>query len=88
MKVGDVVILHDEMTKRAFWKLGIVTELRVRDDLARAAIVKTVDSEKTQLLCRSIKHLIPVELNIDVKTSDDSSVPVTNDDHQDLSASS
>ena len=28
-----------------------------------------------------------VELNIDVKTSDDSSVPVTNDDHQDLSAS-
>ena len=89
VKVGDVVILRDEMTKCAFWRLGIVTELLTgRDDLARATIVKTVNSERTQLLRRSIKHLIPVELNINVETSDDSSVPVTNNDHQDLSSSS
>ena len=85
MKVGDVVILCDELTKRAFWKFSIVTELLTgRDDLARAAIVKTVNSKRTQLLHRNIKHLILNTIN--VETSDDSSVLVTNDEHQDLSA--
>jgi len=61
VKLGDVVVLYDELTKRAFWELGIVTELLTgRDGLTRAAIVKTVNCDKTSYLCRSIKHLIPI----------------------------
>jgi len=53
-------VLHNELTKHVFWKLGIVTELLTgRDGLTRAAIVKMVNCDKTSCLWRSIKHLIP-----------------------------
>ena len=69
-----------------------MTELLTgRNDLARAAIVKTVNSGRTQLLRRSIQYFIPVELNINIETSDDtddSSVPANNNEYQDLSSSS
>jgi len=43
MNVGDVVIQRGELTK---WKLGVVTELLTgRDNVARAAVVKMVNSE-------------------------------------------
>ena len=76
MKVGDVVILRDELTKRVFWRLGVVTELLTgRDGLTRAAIVKTVNSERTQLLRRSVKHLIPVELKSSEASEEGSGTP-------------
>jgi len=85
VKVGDIVILRDELTKRAFWRLGVVIELLtgISDNIARAAIVKTVNSEKTQLLRRSIKHLIPVELNTSLQVVDDSAKAATNEKNQD-----
>ena len=89
VKVGDVVILRDELTKRAFWKLGIVKELLTgKDDIARAAIVRTVSSEKSQLLRRSVKHLIPLELNTNLETSDDTSVTSSDNEHQDFPSNS
>ena len=83
------MILIDEFTKRVVWKLTTATELLTgRDNVTRVAIVKTVNTERTRFLHLSVKHLIPVELNTNIETSDDSSVPVTNDEHQDLSSSS
>ena len=76
VKVGDVVILRDELTKRVFWRLGIVTELLTgKDGLTRAAIVRTVNSERTQLLRRSVKHLIPVELKSSETSEEGSDAP-------------
>ena len=83
MKVEDVVILRNGLTKRVFWRLGIVTEfLMGKDGVTRAAIVKTVNSERTQLLRRSIKHLIPVELKGTEAFEEGSATP-TETAHQD-----
>ena len=60
ISVGDVIIMKDDLTKRVFWKLGIVKELiKGRDSKVRAALVKVPNSN---ILLRSITHLIPVEL--------------------------
>ena len=61
------MIVYDEFSKRVLWRLGIVTELLTGSDgITRAAIVKTVNSERTRFLRRSIKHLIPIELSINI----------------------
>ena len=62
ISVGDVIIMKDDLTRRVFWKLGIVKELITGpDSQVRAALVKVPGSNK--LLKRSITHLIPVELS-------------------------
>ena len=67
ISVGNVIVLKDDLTKRMFWKLGIVKELiKGRDGHVgqiRAALIKVPDYAK--LLRRSITHLIPVELQAD-----------------------
>ena len=75
------MVLYDELTKRAFWKLGIVTELLTgQDGLTRAAIVKTVNCDKTSYLRRSIKHLIPIELSMTTTESNEgTAVTLQND---------
>ena len=62
--VGDVVVLKDDSTKRAFWKLGLVEELIAgRDGKIRAALVRVGSGDTpTRLLKRSILHLYPVEV--------------------------
>ena len=67
ISVGNVIVLKDDLTKRMFWKLGIVKELITGRDghigQIRAALIKVPDYAK--LLRRSITHLIPVELQAD-----------------------
>jgi len=64
ISVGDVVIMKDDLTKRVFWKLGIVKELvKGRDSKVQAALIKVKNCNT--LLRRSITHLIPVELHSD-----------------------
>ena len=62
--VGDIVILKNDSTSRAFWKLGKVEQLIPgKDGKVRAAIVKVSSSNgKNQLLKRVIQHLIPIEV--------------------------
>jgi len=62
--VGDVVILKDEWTKKMWWKLAIIEEvMEGRDGQIRAAVVKTVNCDgKPSRIRRSIKHLIPIEV--------------------------
>ena len=86
VRIRDVVIVYDEFSRHVFWRLGIVTKLLTGSDgITRAAIVKTVNSDHTRLLRRSIKHLIPIELSVniqDVNSEEDSHelvpVPVSN----------
>ena len=67
IKVGDVVILKDDSTKRLFWKLAVMHELLPgRDWQVRAAVIKVgaVDEGKrATLLKRSIQHLYPIEVH-------------------------
>lgn len=63
--VGDIVIVRDDKTNRNFWKLARVEQLLIGDDgTARAAIVRVCrkNSNHSQLLRRSIQHLIPIEV--------------------------
>ena len=62
---GDVVILKDDVTKRQFCKLGVVTELLPeRDGSIRAAMVRIAGDRKS-MLRRSAKHLITIEIRED-----------------------
>ena len=70
--VGDVVLLQNDSTKRVLWKLAIVKELLPgSDNRIRAAVVQVAGSKT--LLKRSIKHLIAIEvkLNVDALTETD-----------------
>jgi hypothetical protein len=82
--VGDIVIIRNDQTKRNFWKLAKVEELLCGEDgVARAAIVRVLreNSDHSQLLRRSIQHLIPIEVrhegatNVDEATNADQEHP-------------
>jgi hypothetical protein len=62
---GDIVILKNESTNRAFWKLGKVEGLITgRDGKVRAVIVKVTGSKnRPTLLRRTIQQLILIEVN-------------------------
>ena len=59
IKIGDVVIVKDDNTKRLFWKLGKVVELlKGKDGIARAALINiSCGSGLPKILRRSIKSL-------------------------------
>ena len=65
VRIGDVVVLKSDTSKRIFWKLAIVKEvLKGNDDHVRAAVVSLTDPHGgTKLLRRSIKHLYPIEVS-------------------------
>ena len=68
ISVGDIVIIRNDQTKRIFWKLAKVEQLLQGDDGAtRAAQVRVLrgDSGHSQLLRRSVTHLIPIEVRHD-----------------------
>ena len=61
---GDVVILKNDSTNRAFGQLGKVEELvQGRDGKVRAAVVRVSRGEKQPIhLRRVIQQLIPIEV--------------------------
>lgn len=62
---GDIVIIRNDQTKRVFWKLTKVEQLlRGEDGIARAAVVRVFreNANHSQILRRSIQHLIPIEV--------------------------
>ena len=81
VRVGDIVILKNDSTSRAFWKLAKVEELLPGNDgKIIAAIVKVPHiNRKSQLLKRVIQYLIPIEVqaeSTDNQVPGDSSVPL------------
>ena len=73
--VGDIVIVQNDKTKRNFWKLAKVEELLPGEDgVVRAAAIKTCsnNANRFQLLRRSVKHLIPLEVRSSLPVVDES----------------
>ena len=69
--LGDIVIIRNDQTKRNFWKLAKVEQLlRGEDRVPRAAVVRVLreNSNNSQLLRRSIQHLIPIEVRHESET--------------------
>ena len=66
MAVGGIVIIRNDQTKRIFFlELAMVEQLMQGEDgIARAAVVRVVgeNSNNSQLLRRSIQHLILIEV--------------------------
>jgi len=58
VKVGDVVLLHEENTPRFLWPLGLVIEVKEgRDKLVRTVRVKT----KSTVLVRPVSKIVKLE---------------------------
>ncbi|XP_045022924.1 uncharacterized protein LOC123466895 [Daphnia magna] len=73
IRVGEVVIIHDDNTKRLMWTIGVVKELITsRDGLIRSVMVKTPNGN---LINRAIQSLHPLELRED--QPDDVEIPPT-----------
>ena len=63
IKVGDIVILKNDQTKRAFWKLSRVIECFTgKDGSIRGAKVEVASSKGKKVLNRPIQHLVPLEV--------------------------
>ena len=82
---GDVVLVHDDLVKRSFWKIGLVTEvIPGRDDVVRGAVVKVCSGGSCTLLRRPIQCLYPLEtscseLHISKDLGSESGLLETND---------
>ncbi|XP_006811861.1 uncharacterized protein LOC100373153 [Saccoglossus kowalevskii] len=82
IKVGDVVLVHNDIDHRIKWPIAVVEELVYgRDKLVRSAFIRTNNGRTN----RSINKLYPLEMNADVTTMD---IPRVNIDttHLDLPA--
>ena len=67
LKEGDIVIVKNDKTNRNFWRLGKIDELISGDDgMVRAAKVRVSNENgKSDVLRRSIQHLVPLEVSQD-----------------------
>ena len=62
-KSGDVVVIHEDNTKRALWKLGRVVDLiKGKDGVVRGARVKTNSRYSGGVIDRPLQKLFPLEM--------------------------
>ena len=60
IRIGEIVVIHDETAKRIMWSTGVVTELiPSRDGLVRSAMVRKPNGN---IINRAIQFLYPLEL--------------------------
>ncbi|XP_068697019.1 uncharacterized protein [Montipora foliosa] len=66
ISIGDLVLLKNDSTSRAFWKLAKVEELIPgRAGNVRAAVVKVANnSGRPSHLRRVVQHLLPIEIKV------------------------
>ena len=64
IQIGDFVLLKDDNSHRTFWKLAKVENvIKGPDGIARVATTKVLTNDRrTIVLRRSVKHLIPLEI--------------------------
>ena len=77
IRVGDVVIIHNDGAPRAFWKLGRVKELFTsKDGVVRGGAVEVLSGGKRlSLLRRPIQCLTPLEVMDEDRVSPAASLP-------------
>ena len=64
IKIGDIVLLREDGTVRALWKLAkIVEPIMGRDGHIRSARIQLMSKDKVIKLRRPIQHLIPLEVS-------------------------
>ena len=65
VKVGDIVLVHDDSRPRGFWKLALVEKLVTgRDGLTRGAVLRVSSTgERASTLQRPLQRLYPLELS-------------------------
>ena len=70
IRCGDIVLLLNEKTRRAFWKLARVVEILAgKDGVVRVAKIRVLSNDnRVTILRRSVKHLIPLEVTCDDNT--------------------
>ena len=63
VRVGDVVLVHDDSSPRGFWKLGRIRSLVVgRDGRTRGAVLRVVATGlRESTLQRPLQRLYPLE---------------------------
>ena len=62
-RVGDVVVIHEDLKKRALWKLGRVVELlKGKDRVVRGAKIKTDSKYSGGIIERPLQKLFPLEM--------------------------
>ena len=60
--MGDIVVVHEDNTRRGLWKIAVIEELIVgKDGVVRGARVRRAGKGKSEGLCRPIQKLYPVE---------------------------
>ncbi|XP_065053577.1 uncharacterized protein LOC135682559 isoform X2 [Rhopilema esculentum] len=66
IKIGEVVLVHEDGAKRLSWKKGIIEDLIVgKDGKVRGVSVRIVGREgKTQILNRPVQKVYPLEISI------------------------
>ena len=81
IRIGDIVIVKDDNTKRIFWKMARVVELlKGSDGVARAALINVSNGNgPPRILKRSIRHMIPIELSDTDDEITDTDSPETED---------
>jgi hypothetical protein len=63
IRLNDIVLIHDEDTKRLMWSTGLVTELsKSRDGLNRSIVLRTPNGN---YINRAIQCLYPLEVRVD-----------------------
>ena len=63
IRLNEIVLIHDEDTKRLMWSTGLVTELRKgRDGLIRSVVLRTPNGN---YINRAIQCLYPSEVRMD-----------------------
>ena len=65
VKIGDIVLVHDDSRPRGFWKLALVEKLVTgQDGLTRGAILRVSSTgERASTLQRPLQRLYPLELS-------------------------
>ena len=67
VKPGDVVLIHDENTRRGMWKTGIIEEtIRGKDRQVRGAKIRKMGKGKPEFINRPLQKLVPLEITREV----------------------
>ncbi|XP_044165233.1 uncharacterized protein LOC122949165 [Acropora millepora] len=80
ISTGDLVLLKNDSTSRAFWKLGKVEDLIPgKDGNVRAAVVKVANNAgRSSHLRRVIQHLVPIEVKVQSESTQTNEAQPTN----------
>ena len=81
MKLGDVVLVHDQL-KRNYWRIAVVEELyEGRDGFVRGCKVRTITKTgKVSHLDRPVNKLYPLEIqSTDIENVDQATIPPINE---------